>query len=56
MRILAWYSAIMLSATLGLGAYGFFITHETPLSAILALLILYFPPAVYIWLTIFKKR
>ncbi|MFH0732646.1 MAG: hypothetical protein V2A72_06990 [Candidatus Omnitrophota bacterium] len=55
MKILAWYSAFTLSATLLLGVYGFLITKQTPLLAMSALLVLYCPPAVFIWLKIFNK-
>ena len=54
-KFLAWYSALTLSATVLLGAYGYLITKETPLMAMTALLILYLPPAVFVWLNIFKK-
>jgi len=56
MKILAWYSAITLSATLLLGGYGFLVTKETPWTAMLALLILYFPPAIYVWVMIIRKK
>jgi hypothetical protein len=56
MKILAWYSAIMLTLTTLLAAYGFLITKETPWTAMLAILILYTIPAAYIWITIFKKQ
>ena len=56
MKILAWYSAIMLTLTTLLAGYGFLITKETHLMAMLAILILYTIPAVYVWITIFKKK
>lgn len=56
MKILGWYSAATLTLTLLLGIYGFFVTKETPAIALVALAILYGPPAVYIWCTLFRKK
>ena len=54
--VLGWYSAFTLTVTMLLGSYGFLITKETPAHAMLALLILYLPPAVYIWITLLNKK
>ena len=56
MKALAWYSALTLSLTVLLGLYGFLITKQTPLISLIALLVLYLPPAMYIWITIFRKK
>jgi len=54
-KVVAWYSAIMLSLTLVLALYGFIITKQISLLNIVALYGLYCPPAVVIWMWIFKK-
>lgn len=56
MKVLAWYSAITLSLTVLLGMYGFLITKQTAPVSLIALLVLYLPPAIYIWIMIFKKK
>ncbi|MFC1808374.1 hypothetical protein ACFL0T_08455 [Candidatus Omnitrophota bacterium] len=56
MKVLAWYSGMTVSLTSLLGVYGFFITKETHFIGMIALLTLYLPPAIYIWLTLFKKK
>lgn len=56
MKVLALYSLVTLWLTVILGLYGFLFTKETGFISLLALLILYFPPALFVAIALFRKR
>jgi hypothetical protein len=56
MKFVGWYSAITVSLTILLGIYGSLITKQTPLISFTALIVLYLPPAIYIWSTLLRKK